>query len=187
MNKILCLFVCLLLLGCNPSTTTKAPVVVAKPTPKPAVCLPTGKRIEPAFVAAKAALKKTPCVYQFDAILTRLLTISEGDPQLRNKQRFSAFLQWSQGQGIISQKQAKTYYTRYFGLYFMTLPRTGYTTCSMCPKVAQLRRQLHAEVGQKKIGLLRVSGDKKTYQKAVNDHNALQTILKAVCHACANH
>ena len=185
MSKTLYAILFVLLLGCNQTQMSKPLPVVAKPAPP--VCLPSGKHVEPAFTQARNALKKDPCVYQFEQILQQLLTISEGDPENKNKQRFSAFLQWSSAQGIISKTQAKEYYTTYFGLYFMALPRSGYTTCSICPKVAHIRRKLHTEIGQKRLGLLRVSADKKTYQKAVQDHNALQTILKAVCHACANH
>jgi hypothetical protein len=61
------------------------------------------------------------CSAHFDRYYDDLLRTAEGDPKPGNKRVFSEFLVWSADEGLLSQRQAKDHYNRYFNVKFMTL------------------------------------------------------------------
>jgi len=168
----------LMVLGC----------VASDPEPLPAapVCiLPSGHLVKPAFATAKATLSKHQCRHQFDAVFDSLLKVCEGDPSLKNKEKFSAFLLWAKDMGIISKKQASRQYTRYFSPRFVSLP-DNYQTCSHCSRLNELKGQCRDELRQKERGLLAVCEDKPVFAKASDDLANIELILEATCSACAD-
>ena len=100
------------LLGCDslPTRPAKASACVA----------PSTNQLGAALKQAKDSMS-AGCQAHFDRYLTRLLEIAEGDPQPDNKRYFSEFLVWSTDQGLISKRQARAHYNRYFSPKFVVL------------------------------------------------------------------
>jgi len=161
--------------GC---TTSNTPIASADICP-----IPSGHLVDQAFATAKSTLSNTECRDTFDAVFASLLDISEGTPDIKNKEMFSELLGWAKDHGIISTVQAKERYTKYFASRFVSLPDT-YQTCSHCPRVDSIIGQCKSELQAKDKGLLKVSSDKATYAKANDDLQNIELILLATCSAC---
>lgn len=145
--------------------------------------LPSGNLIDRAFETAKSTLSNTDCRYRFDEVIASLLNVCKGSPEMKNKELFSNFLEWTEKEGIISSIQAKQYYTRYFSQRFVSLPG-DYQTCSYCSHFKTILGQCKNELRDKELGLLKVCGDKATYANAYSDLQKIELIFEATCSAC---
>ena len=125
------------------------------------------------------------CEAQFDRYYDDLLTIAEGDPKPENKQAFSEFLVWSKDQGLLSRRQAESYYNRYFNVKFVAL-EGDYNNCShSCPRRDLVYSEMERELGAKERGLLKVAMDNDGYYRASELYQELELVLEATCNACA--
>lgn len=127
----------------------------------------------------------TGCEYQFDSYFQQLLVIAEENPDSENKVRFSDHLVRVNEAGVISQRQAREYYNRYFNIKFVSLSG-DYNTCAQaCPVQAEVMSNMRNELRDKQVGLLKASDDKDAYYRA--DHLLKETdlVLEATCRACA--
>ena len=151
---------------------------------KPPPCgSPTTKNLDDAVVFVQQSLK-SGCAVHFERFYDDLLTIAEGDPKSENKRIFSEFLVWSKDQGLISQRQAKDYYNRYFNVKFVSL-ESDYNNCShTCPRRDRVMRLMERELSDKERGLLRVSLDNAGYYRADELYQEVELVLEATCTAC---
>ncbi len=125
------------------------------------------------------------CAADFDRYYDDLLRIAEGDPKPENKRLFSDFLVWSADEGLLSQRQAKDYYNRYFNVKFMTL-QGDYNNCShTCPARNRIMLDMERELSDKERGLLKVSLDNDGYYRADELYQEVELVLEATCAACA--
>ena len=125
------------------------------------------------------------CAAHFDRYYDDLLRIAEGDPKPENKRLFSEFLVWSADEGLLSQRQAKDYYNRYFNVKFMTL-QGDYNNCShTCPRRDRIMLDMERELSDKERGLLKVSLDNDGYYRADELYQEVELVLEATCAACA--
>ena len=87
---------------------------------------------------------------------------------------------------MITKRQAKSLYNRYFNVKFMAL--TGdYNTCSQaCPVQGQVVGNMRSELKDKELGLLRVSQDQASFYRADHLLKEAQLVLEATCRACAS-
>ena len=156
-----------------------------KSNPKPVTeCpLPSGNLVGAAFETARTTLSNPDCRYKFDAVFQSLLSTCEGDPGVKNKEKFSELLVWAKDEGIISRKQASELYTSYFSHRFVSLPG-DYQTCSHCPRLKPILDECRDELKKKEQGLLKAASDKATFAKASDDLNNIEVILEATCSAC---
>lgn len=162
----------LTLFGCN-----------SAPTQETSCIIPGGHDLDQAISATKFQLE-TGCSAQFDRYFTSLLSIASGDPSKENKGKFSDFLLWANQSDLISKNQARGYYNRYFGVKYMSL-KGNYSVCSeACPKRSQLLRDMRNELGQKELGLAKVSSDVSNYHRATQLYNETEIVLEATCSAC---
>jgi hypothetical protein len=152
--------------------------------PREPVCnLPQGTNLDQALAAARFDLG-VGCEDRFDAYFQRLMSIAEGDPQADNKARFSDFLLWANTQGLLSKLQARTLYTRYFGVKYTSL-QGDYSVCSeACPKKSQVLRDMQNELGDKEQGLLKVAADRRSFQRAHRLLQETELVLEATCTSC---
>ena len=152
---------------------------------KPPPCgSPTTKNLDNAVVFVQQSLK-SGCAVHFDRYYDDLLTIAEGDPKSDNKRIFSDFLLWSTDEGLISQRQAKEYYNRYFNVKFMTL-QGDYNNCShTCPRRDRIMLDMERELSDKERGLLKVSLDNEGYYRADELYQEVELVLEATCTACS--
>lgn len=152
--------------------------------PRATACsLPQGPNLEEAISAARFDLE-TGCAYQFDQYFQRLLTIAEGDPKRENKAAFSEFLIWANEEGLLSKRQARETYTRYFGVKYVSLI-SDYSVCDQtCPRQDEVMRAMNRELVDKEQGLLKVSADRQEYYRANRLFQETELVLEATCEAC---
>ena len=124
------------------------------------------------------------CAAHFDRYYDDLLSIAEGDPKLENKRIFSEFLVWSSDEGLLSQRQARDYYNRYFNVKFTSM-QGDYNNCShTCPRRARVMLDLERELSDKERGLLKVSLDSPGYYRSDELYQEIELVLEATCTAC---
>jgi len=124
------------------------------------------------------------CEFSFDRYFTQLLAVAEDNPSSDNKRQFSDFLVRVSDRGVISRRQAKATYNRYFNIKFVSL--TGeYNTCSQtCPTRARVLADMQSELLDKELGLIRVSEDSASYYRSDLLLKEAQLVLEATCRAC---
>ncbi len=145
---------------------------------------PQTKNLNAAMSDVKTSLTGG-CIAHFDRYYDDLLSIAEGDPKAENKRLFSEFLVWSADQGILSQRQARDYYNRYFNVKFVSL-QSDYNNCShTCPRRDRVMLDMERELGDKERGLLKVSLDNAGYYRADELYDEVNLVLEATCTACA--
>ncbi len=145
---------------------------------------PQSRNLASAVDHVKGALVNG-CAAHFDRFYDDLLRTAEGDPKPENKRIFSEFLVWSADEGILSQRQAREYYNRYFNVKFMTL-QGDYNNCShTCPRRDRVLLDMERELGDKERGLLKVSLDNDGYYRADELFKEVELVLEATCTACA--
>lgn len=151
---------------------------------KPPPCgSPTTRNLDAAVSLVQRSLNNG-CAAHFDRFYDDLLNVAEGDPKPENKRIFSEFLVWSSDQGLISQRQAKEYYNRYFNVKFVSL-ESDYNNCShTCPRRDRVMLTMQRELSDKERGLLRVSMDNAAYNRADELYQEVELVLEATCTAC---
>jgi hypothetical protein len=144
---------------------------------------PQGPNLEHAISAARFDLE-TGCEREFDGYFQRLLTIAEGDPKKENKASFSDFLLWANESGLLSKRQARETYNRYFGIKYVSLV-SDYSVCAQtCPHQSDVMRDMNRELADKEQGLLKISADRLNYTRASNLFQETELVLEATCEAC---
>ena len=175
-------------------TTTLAAAVMAtaltacnsNPPAATACSLPEGPDLDRAISATRFDLE-TGCEHQFDQYFQHLLTIAEGDPKKDNKASFSEFLIWANEEGLLSKRQARETYTRYFGVKYVSLV-SDYSVCDQtCPRQDEVMREMNRELVDKERGLLKVSADRREYYRANRLFQETELVLEATCEACGPH
>jgi len=125
------------------------------------------------------------CEYQFDSYFQQLLSLAEQNPDTENKIRFSDHLVRVNEMGVISQRQAREYYNRYFNVKFVSLSG-DYNTCAQaCPVQGEVMSNMRNELRDKQVGLLQASDDKAAYYRADHLLKEADLVLEATCRACA--
>ncbi len=152
--------------------------------PRATACsLPEGPDLDRAISAARFDLE-TGCEHQFDQYFQRLLSIAEGDPKKDNKTTFSEFLVWANDEGLLSKRQARETYTRYFGVKYVSLI-SDYSVCEQtCPRQDEVMQEMNRELVDKEQGLLKVSADRREYYRANRLFQETELVLEATCEAC---
>lgn len=153
-------------------------------TQAPTVCsMPDTRSLDAAIAHTQAQLAQG-CEASFDAYFDSLLAIAEGDPQADNKRRFSEFLTWSADTGVLSRRQARERYNRYFNVKFVSL-LGDYNNCAYtCPRQDALMEAMSVELGDKERGLLRVSEDQSGFYQADRLMKQTELVITATCQAC---
>ena len=152
-------------------------------TPPP--CLsPQTRNLNHAVEDVKSNLRGGSCAAHFDRYYDDLLTIAEGDPKAENKRVFSEFLVWSGDEGLLSQRQARDYYNRYFNVKFMSM-QGDYNNCShTCPRRDRVMLNMDRELSDKERGLMKISLDSAGYYRADELYQEVELVLEATCTAC---
>ena len=155
----------------------------SNPSRATACSLPEGPDLDRAISAARFDLE-TGCEQQFDQYFQRLLTIAEGDPKKDNKAAFSEFLIWANEEGLLSKRQARETYTRYFGVKYVSLVSDYSVWDQTCPRQDEIMREMNRELVDKEQGLLKVSADRREYYRANRLFQETELVLEATCEAC---
>jgi len=124
------------------------------------------------------------CEYHFDDYLHGLIDVAAANPARENRERFSDFLVRASDTGLISKRQARDTYNRYFNVKFVSLAG-DYNTCSqVCPVRRQVLADMATELKDKEIGLAKASDDKASYYRASHLLKESELVLLATCRAC---
>ncbi len=124
------------------------------------------------------------CGTYYEGYVSELINIAKENPAVENKKAFSDFLVSLSDQGIISKRQAKELYNRYFNVKFVSLDGE-YSTCSqVCPVRDKVLLEMRQELLDKEIGLLQASNDKAGYYRADLLLKESEIVLEATCRAC---
>ena len=159
-------------------------LVSACASQEPGCPSPQTRNLDSAISFVKTSLS-TGCEAHFDRYYDDLLTIAEGDPKPENKRIFSEFLVWSGDRGLLSNRQAKEYYNRYFNVKFMSM-KGDYNNCShTCPNKQKVLFDMERELSDKERGLLKVSEDRDGYYRADRLYQEVELVLEATCTACS--
>lgn len=151
----------------------------------PPCASPQTRNLDHAIEDAKSNLRGGACAAHFDRFYDDLLTIAEGDPKAENKRIFSEFLVWSADEGLLSQRQARDYYNRYFNVKFISM-QGDYNNCShTCPRRDRVMLNMQRELSDKERGLLNISLDNAGYYRADELYQEVELVLEATCTACA--
>ena len=165
-------------------TLTLAMLVSACATNEPSCMSPQTRNLDSAMAAVQSNLA-SGCEAYFDRYYDDLLTIAEGDPGPENKRAFSEFLVWASDDGLLSKRQAEDYYNRYFNVKFMSM-RGDYNNCShTCPNKQRVLIDMERELSDKERGLLKVSLDNASYNRADQLFQEVELVLEATCNACS--
>ena len=157
--------------------------IAACASTQPGCPSPQTRNLDSAIGFVKTSLE-TGCEAHFDRYYDDLLSIAEGDPKSANKRIFSDFLLWSKDEGLISQRQAREYYNRYFNVKFVSL-ESDYNNCThTCPRRDRVMRNMERELSDKERGLLKVSTDSAAYYRADELYQEVELVLEATCTAC---
>jgi len=163
--------------------TTSLAACSSNPMQVTSCSLTEGPNLEQAISSARFDLE-TGCEHRFDAYFQRLLTIAEGDPKKENKASFSDFLLWANDAGLLSKRQARETYNRYFGIKYVSLV-SDYSVCTQtCPNQSDVMRQMNRELADKEQGLLKISADRLNYTRASSLYQETELVLEATCMAC---
>ena len=159
-------------------------IVLASCAATPPACNgPQTRNLSHAIDDVKSSLSGG-CAAHFERFYDDLLSIAEGDPKLENKRIFSEFLVWSSDEGLLSQRQARDYYNRYFNVKFISM-QGDYNNCShTCPRRARVMMDMERELSDKERGLLRVSLDSAGYYRSDELYQEIELVLEATCTAC---
>ena len=148
--------------------------------------MPQGYNLNDAFMQVRTVLttQRRQCAPQFDSYIQRLLQIASENPASENKRRFSDFLLAVSDEGIISERQAQNLYNRYFNVKFVSLIG-DYSICSeACPARSNVMADMTQELADKEVGLLAVSSDRQSFQRADRLLQETELVLEATCASC---
>ena len=160
-----------------------ATFTIASCASKPSCEGPQTRNLAAAVDQVKGSLANG-CAAYFDSYYDDLLRTAEGDPKPENKRVFSEFLVWSADEGLLSKRQARETYTRYFGVKYVSLV-SDYSVCDQtCPRQDEIMREMNRELVDKEQGLLKVSADRREYYRANRLFQETELVLEATCEAC---
>lgn len=153
-------------------------------TPTADCSSPTTRNLDDAFTLVQIRLD-SGCHYYFDRYMDDLLKIAEGDPKPENKRKFSEFLVTVGDQGLLSNRQAREIYNRYFNIKFVSM-QGDYNNCAhTCPRMDKVLDSMQSELMDKELGLLKVSQDAAGYYRADRLLQETELVLEATCLACS--
>ena len=125
------------------------------------------------------------CGSFYQDYVSQLVEIARDNPSADNRKAFSDLLVNLSDRGVISKRQAKELYNRYFNVKFVSLDG-DYNTCSqVCPVQDRVLLDMEKELLDKEIGLLQASNDQAGYYRADMLLKESRLVLAATCRACA--
>ena len=146
-----------------------------------------GVKLSPSLTSAMGTAESrlaNGCEYHFDNYYQQLLIIAETNPDSENKRLFSDHLVRVSDMGVISKRQARLLYNRYFNVKFVSLSG-DYNTCAQtCPVREQVIADMKVELLDKELGLMNASRDPDSFYRADNLLKEAELVLEATCRAC---
>lgn len=142
----------------------------------------SSKQLDVAIDQAKDNLSRAECLPFFSTNFASLRETAKGDPKADNRAKFAAWLKWANEQGIISVKQSKESYNRYFNETFVSLPSHGHI-CGYLQRHDPVK-DMSRELSQKSEGYNDILGDSAGYYRVHAQYTDMKFMLESVASAC---
>lgn len=123
------------------------------------------------------------CGTYYEGYVADLIEIASENPSADNKKAFSDFLVRLSDRGMISQRQARGLYNRYFNVKFVSLSGDYSTGSQVCPDKEKVLLEMRQELLDKETGLIKVSNDPSSYYRADLLLQEAELVLEATCRA----
>ena len=136
------------------------------------------------FAEASEKLQNPDCHYSFPEYRERLVLAAKGSPGPENEARFAQLLRESIDLGIISRRQARETFSRYFDPEFYAVKSESRSSCSSLRNKEDLYAAMRVELGYKREGMLDMLDDEERFRQAQHYYNDLYMVFEAVSAAC---
>lgn len=140
--------------------------------------------IDRLFEQVSGRLENPACHYQFRDYQQRLLTAAKGAPEAENEARFAGLLRSSIDRGIISKRQGRALFSRYFDPEFYAVKSEARSSCSSLRDKDELYAGMRSELAYKREGMLEILDDEERFRRAQHYYNDLRLVFEAVDTAC---
>lgn len=148
--------------------------------------LSPSKNVDQLFAEVQDRLGERSCHVQFHGYVEQLVAAAKGSPGEENEKRFAELVRTTIERGIISGKQGKEIFSRYFDPEFYAVKTEPRANCSALNGRAReaLYVDMKQELGYKREGLLEMLGDEQRFRAAQQHYQDLNIVLDAVSMAC---
>lgn len=164
MKKVIYLIPLLLLLLASCIATPQKPLEGVAACPLP----PKSKNLDEGLRQIKAFLSSNPyCNTLYEDYFLAALQIATQNPGIENRGKFAKFLSWSRDNGIITQKEGKNYFNRFFNPKYISISG-NYNNCSQIDKREAILKSARDEMNDKKTGLMHVLNQPKLFKMSQN-------------------
>lgn len=126
------------------------------------------------------------CGGYYKRYVNQLIDVAADNPSADNKRAFSDFLVKLSDRGMISKRQARELYNRYFNIKFVSLDGDYSTGSQVCPTKEKVLLDMRQELLDKETGLVKVSNDPTSYYRADLLLKEAELVLEATCRAVAS-
>ena len=123
------------------------------------------------------------CGRYYESYVSELIAIASENPSDDNRRAFSDFLVSLSDSGMISKRQARNLYNRYFNVKFVSLDGDYSTGSQVCPDKDKVLLAMRQELLDKETGLVQVSNDPSSYYRADLLLQEAELVLEATCRA----
>ena len=147
--------------------------------------LSPGKNVDRLFAEADEKLADRSCHYHYQSIVDRLVEAAKESPGAENEQRFAELLRSSIERGVISKKQGRALFSRYFDTEFYAIKSEPRNSCSALGDKDRMYADMKQELQYKREGLLEILSDEPRFRQAQQHYADLRTVLDAVQVACS--
>ena len=153
--------------------------------PVAACGLSGSNNIDHLFAEVSENLGNRVCHYSFPEYRERLLQAAKGSPGPENEARFAGLLRESVERGIISKRQARETFSRYFDPEFYVVKTEPRSSCSSLREKETLYAAMRSELAYKRTGMLEILDDESRFRQAQHHYNDLTMVFEAVDAACS--
>jgi hypothetical protein len=136
------------------------------------------------FAEVSENLEIRACHYSFPMYRERLLAAAKGSPGPENEARFAELLRASVDRGVVSQRQARETFSRYFDPEFYVVKVQPRSSCSSLREKDALYAEMRGELAFKREGMLEILDDQARFRQAQHHYNNLTMVFEAVGTAC---
>ena len=140
--------------------------------------------IDRLFEQVSGRLETPACHYRFHDYQQRLVTAAKGAPEAENEARFAGLLRSSIDRGIISKRQGRELFSRYFDAEFYAVKSEARSSCSSLRDKDKLYASMRSELAYKREGMLEILDDEERFRRAQHYYNDLRMVFEAVDTAC---
>ncbi|KAA1190096.1 hypothetical protein F0M18_13605 [Pseudohalioglobus sediminis] len=150
--------------------------------------LDSTSNLNAAIAQVESKLKLDQCAGNFELYSSELIAIARKNTAEGNLDLFASYVRRSIDKGHVTGNRGKELFSRYFDDEFYSLKSLPGSLCynlSSEERKADLKRDLQAELSQKRVGKLEVLGDKEGFRASQAYFEQTMDVLNALDSACS--